>query len=161
MKIVERIGTPVCLETNAAVPSEISYIDPIYLIAGDGVTNPYWWDTGINTRHLQSKSVIAIQGVGFQGFRKKGGSAKRTCYMESGNTYFMIHAKFAEKLYTKLFQEINGRCSEFSSVPRGSINNMSSLVQIRAWCRSDDKPLSEPMMALFNDAYMRHLASMS
>ena len=30
-----------------------------------------------------------------------------------------------------------------------------------AWCRSGDKPLSEPMMAKFNDAYTRHLASMS
>ena len=30
-----------------------------------------------------------------------------------------------------------------------------------AWRRIGDKPLSEPMMALFTDAYMRHSASMS
>ena len=30
-----------------------------------------------------------------------------------------------------------------------------------AWRRPDDKPLSEPMMAQFTDAYMRHLALMS
>ena len=31
-------------------------------------------------------------------------------------------------------------------VPRGPINNISALVQIMAWHRPDDKPLSEPML---------------
>ena len=31
-------------------------------------------------------------------------------------------------------------------VPKGSINNIPALVQIMAWRRSGDKPLSEPMM---------------
>ena len=31
-------------------------------------------------------------------------------------------------------------------VPKGPINNIPALVQIMAWRRSDDKPLSEPMM---------------
>ena len=31
-------------------------------------------------------------------------------------------------------------------VPKGSINNIPALVQVMTWCRSDDKPLSEPMM---------------
>ena len=31
-------------------------------------------------------------------------------------------------------------------VPKGSINNILSSVQIMAWCRSGDKLLSEPMM---------------
>ena len=31
-------------------------------------------------------------------------------------------------------------------VPKGPINNISALVQIMAWRRSGDKPLSEPMM---------------
>ena len=31
-------------------------------------------------------------------------------------------------------------------IPRGPINNIPALVQIMAWCRSGDKPLSEPMM---------------
>ena len=31
-------------------------------------------------------------------------------------------------------------------VPRGPINNMSTLVQVMAWRRLGDKPLSEPMM---------------
>ena len=31
-------------------------------------------------------------------------------------------------------------------VPKGPINNIPALVQIMAWCRPGDKPLSEPMM---------------
>ena len=31
-------------------------------------------------------------------------------------------------------------------VPKGSINNIATLVQITAWRRPGDKPLSEPMM---------------
>ena len=31
-------------------------------------------------------------------------------------------------------------------VPRGPINNIPTLVQVMAWCRPGDKPLSEPMM---------------
>ena len=46
-------------------------------------------------------------------------------------------------------------------VPEGPINNIPALVQIMAWRRSGDEPLSEPMMVLFTDAYMRHSASMS
>ena len=31
-------------------------------------------------------------------------------------------------------------------IPRGPINNIQALVQLMAWCRSGNKPLSEPMM---------------
>ena len=34
-------------------------------------------------------------------------------------------------------------------VPKGRINNIPALVQIVAWCRLGDKPLSEPMMVSF------------
>ena len=46
-------------------------------------------------------------------------------------------------------------------VPKGPINNIPALVHIKAWRWPGDKPLSEPMMTQFNDAYMRHAASMS
>ena len=39
-------------------------------------------------------------------------------------------------------------------VPKGPINNIPTLVQVIAWRRSGDKPLSEPMMAQFNDVYI-------
>ena len=45
--------------------------------------------------------------------------------------------------------------------PKGPINNIPALVQIMAWRRPGDKPLSEPRLVLFTDAYMRHMASMS
>ena len=41
-------------------------------------------------------------------------------------------------------------------VPGGPIGNMPALVQVMAWCRTGDKPLPEPMLVQFNDAYMRH-----
>ena len=45
-------------------------------------------------------------------------------------------------------------------VPKGSIDNIPALVQILARRWLGDKPLSEPMMAQFTDAYMRHSAEM-
>ena len=60
------------------------------------------------------------------------------------------------------------KCMNFTSlkislkcVSKFRINNIPTLVQIMVWRRPGDKPLSEPMMALLTDAYMRHSASMS
>ena len=44
---------------------------------------------------------------------------------------------------------------------KGPIYNIPALVQIMAWCRTGDKPLSEPMMVQFTEAYMERLGSMS
>ena len=41
-------------------------------------------------------------------------------------------------------------------VPKGPIDNKPALVQVMAWRRTGDKPLSEPMLTKFTDAYMRH-----
>ena len=46
-------------------------------------------------------------------------------------------------------------------VPNGPINNIPALVQIMAWRLPGDKPLSEPMLTQFTDAYMRHQERMS
>ena len=46
-------------------------------------------------------------------------------------------------------------------VPEGPSDNKSALVQVLAWRRSGNKPLYEPMVASFNDAYMCHSAWMS
>ena len=45
-------------------------------------------------------------------------------------------------------------------VPKGPIRTIPALFQIMAWRRPGDKPLSEPMMAHFIDAYMRHQSSL-
>ena len=41
-------------------------------------------------------------------------------------------------------------------VPKGPIDNKLTFVQVMAWCRTDDRPLPEPVMTQFNDAYIRH-----
>ena len=41
-------------------------------------------------------------------------------------------------------------------VPRGLIGNNLALVKIMAWRQICDKPLSEPMLTRYTDAYMRH-----
>ena len=46
-------------------------------------------------------------------------------------------------------------------VPKGPINNNPALVQIMAWRRPGDKPLSEPMLTQFIDAYKWHQGEMS
>ena len=40
-------------------------------------------------------------------------------------------------------------------VPYGLIDNSPALVQIMAWRRIGDKPLTEPLLTQFTDAYMR------
>ena len=46
-------------------------------------------------------------------------------------------------------------------VPKGPIDNNPAMVQIMAWCRIGNKPLSEPMLTQFTDAYMRDQGEMS
>ena len=46
-------------------------------------------------------------------------------------------------------------------VPKGTIDNMSALVWIMAWRQRGETPLSEPVVALFTDTYMRRSATMS
>ena len=41
-------------------------------------------------------------------------------------------------------------------VPKVPIYNTSALVQVMAWRRTGDTPLSEPLLTHFVDAYMQH-----
>ena len=41
-------------------------------------------------------------------------------------------------------------------VPRSLIHNKPALVQVMAWHLTGDKPLPEPMITQFTNAYMRH-----
>ena len=57
---------------------------------------------------------------------------------------------FADNTFNHIFVNENVRISiKFSLkfVPKGPINNIPALVQIMAWRRPGDKPLSEPVMA--------------
>ena len=58
---------------------------------------------------------------------------------------------FADDTFKWIFLNENIRISIKTSlkfVPGGSINNIPALVQIMAWHRPGDKPLSEPMMII-------------
>ena len=57
-----------------------------------------------------------------------------------------------EKFYTSIW--ISLRFVDF--VPKGPIDSKSALSQIMAWHQLDDKPLPEPMVTQFTDAYMWH-----
>ena len=57
--------------------------------------------------------------------------------------------RFADDTFKRIFLNKNIRISikiSLKFVPKGPLNNNPALVQIMAWRRSGDKPLSEPMM---------------
>ena len=41
-------------------------------------------------------------------------------------------------------------------IPKGSMDNNSALVQVMAWCRTGTKPLPEPRLTQFTNAYMQY-----
>ena len=64
--------------------------------------------------------------------------------------------RFADDTFKRIFLNENVRISieiSLKFVPKGPINNIPALVQIMAWRRSGDKPLSEPMM----DSLLTHI----
>ena len=69
--------------------------------------------------------------------------------------------RFGGDTFKHIFFNENFRISieiSLKIVPKGPINNIPALVQIMAWRRSGDKPLSEPMMV---SLLTRHSASMT
>ena len=61
----------------------------------------------------------------------------------------MCFHSIADDTFKRFFQNENVWISiqiSLKFVPKAPINNIPSLVQIMAWCRPGDKPLSEPMM---------------
>ena len=60
-----------------------------------------------------------------------------------------IGRRFADDTFKRIFLNENARISikiSLKFVPKGPINNNPALVQIMAWRRPGDKPLSEPVM---------------
>ena len=63
---------------------------------------------------------------------------------------------FPDPIFEWIFLNENVRISikiSLKLVPKVPINNIPALVQIMAWLRSGDKPLSEPMM----DSLLTHI----
>ena len=68
-------------------------------------------------------------------------------------------AILADDIFKCIFLNDNDRISikiSLKFVPKGPIDNKSALAQVMAWRRTGDKPLPEPMLTQFTDAYMRH-----
>ena len=68
---------------------------------------------------------------------------------------------FADDTFNRIFVNENVKISinfSLKFVPKGPINNIQALVQIVAWRRPGDKPLSEPVMvSLLTQIYVtRH-----
>ena len=68
-------------------------------------------------------------------------------------------ANLADDIFNRIFLNENVWISikiSLKFVRKDPIDDKPALVQVMAWCRTGYKPLPEPMLALFTDAYMRH-----
>ena len=71
----------------------------------------------------------------------------------------LTHLPLDEMAITLVFLNENDRIPirfSIKFVPRSPIDNKPELFQVMAWRRTGDKPLLEPMLILFIDAYMQH-----
>ena len=65
----------------------------------------------------------------------------------------------ADDIFEWIFLNENGRISiqiSLKLVPKSPTDDEPALVQVMAWRQTGDKPLHEPMMTQFTDAYVRH-----
>ena len=60
---------------------------------------------------------------------------------------------FLNAIFLKEKDEILTKIS-LKFVPKGTMYNNIALIQIMAWCRKGNKPLSEPMLTWLSDAYL-------
>ena len=68
-------------------------------------------------------------------------------------------AFLADSIFKCIFLNQNDKIlfqNSLKLVPRSPIDSKPALVQVMAWHRTGDKPLSEPMMTQVTDTYMRH-----
>ena len=71
---------------------------------------------------------------------------------------------FTDDIVKRIFLNENVRIPIWISlrfVPNGPIDNKRALIQVMVWRRTFDKPLPEPMLTQYTDAYRRHLGEMS
>ena len=65
----------------------------------------------------------------------------------------------SDDIFKGIFLNKNARIliqNSLKFVPKSPIDNRPALVQVMAWRRRGDKPLPEPMLTQFTDAYMQH-----
>ena len=88
-----------------------------------------------------------------------------TCDMQL--THFPLNkmATISQTMYSEVFF-VNEKLSilihiPLKFVPKGPFDNKAALVQLMAWRRIGEKPVSEPMLTRLADAYMQHSGEMS
>ena len=75
-----------------------------------------------------------------------------------------MDAILADDIFKCIFLDENDRILiqiSLKFVPKSPIDNKPALVQVMAWRRTGDKPLTGPMLTQFTDAYMRYSGEMS
>ena len=68
-------------------------------------------------------------------------------------------AILADDIFKLILLNENGRILiqiSLKFAPRSPVDNKPALVQVMAWRRTGDKPLPEPMITQFTNAYMQH-----
>ena len=68
-------------------------------------------------------------------------------------------AILANDIFKSIFLNENDRIPiqiSMKFVRRSPTDNKQTLVEVMVWRRTGDKPLPEPMLIQFTDAYMRH-----
>ena len=102
------------------------------------VSKMYRWSLGMDKYiHLTLYNALSMLG-----FNHVGGSFNTLRPRQNGQN-------FPDDIFKCIFVNENVWLSikiSLKFVPGGQINNIPSLVQIMAWRRPSDKPLSEPMM---------------
>ena len=122
---------------------------------------PYWARYGVSVVRIFQENWSCLNGttISFYIFSNKFRETRVNTLRLSQNGHH-----FANDIFKCIFLNENVWISIKISpkfIHKGPIDNIPGLVQRMAWRRPGDKPLSEPMMVWFTDAYMRHWASMS
>ena len=71
---------------------------------------------------------------------------------------------FTDRIFKHIFLNKNDRILiqiSLKFVPKGPVDNKSTLVQVMAWPPTGNESLPEPMLTQFTDAYMPHYEEMS
>ena len=136
------------------------------------LTYPFPASSGQSGQTLQAQTLSGDHHVGTYGDGGEQRTGERACQQTPGSTgetrwgRVLISIKchwintlrlrqngyyFADTTFKCIFAKVSVRILieiSLKFLPKGPIKNISALVQIMAWLRPGDKPLSEPMMVL-------------
>ena len=121
-------------------------------------SSPYWWEVNIGSGN---------------GLVPSGNKPLSQCWLSPLSPYGVASPQWvnssppgqngwhiADDTFKCIFVNENF-CILIRISVKGPIANKPALVQVMSWRRTGDRPLSEPMLTQFTDAYMRHQGEMS